>query len=224
MNVRQTALRAALLWGSLATLTVSGVACCCLRGGGGAGSGGKGCNDVDPGALPADRGADVREFQFRQAAKAEADDFVIYQYEWTMETAELGPFGRRHVAAASRRMVADAPFNFLIEASEDPKLDESRFLALTDILGQVGIADPASRVRIGVPAAEGLFGDEAQRVYPRIISGSGFGGQGGAGGFGGGTGFGQGGSPFGGFGGGGGGFGGGGFGGGGFGGGGNILR
>jgi hypothetical protein len=159
--------------------------------------------------LPAELGTYVREFEFRQAAKAEADDFVIYQYEWMQDTPDLSPFGRRHLAAASRRLETDAPFGILIEASVDPKLDEARYLAVSDILGQLGVADPATRVRIGVPGAEGLFGEEAQRVYRNILFGGaygglggipgGFGGYGGGlGGYGGGFGGGYGGAPFGG--------------------------
>jgi hypothetical protein len=113
-----------------------------------------------------------------------------------METAQLGPFGRRHLAAISKRLEADAPFGVMIEATEDPKLDEARYLAVTDILGQLGISDPATRVRIGVPAAEGLYGDEAQNAYGQLLSGDsnllgdgafgqGFGGLGGLGGLGG---------------------------------------
>ena len=163
--------------------------------------------DIPKGALPAEWGSYQREFMFRQAAKAEADDFVIYQYEWTLDTADLGPFGRRHLAAASRRLETDAPFGIMIEASSDPKIDEAHYLAITDILGQLGVKEPASRVRLGVPAAEGLFGDEAQRVYFRGIVTDRGGVGGGYGGYGGGYG-GEYGGGYGGFGGYGGGFGG----------------
>jgi hypothetical protein len=199
MRTRKNPLKAAALWGSVTWLAAGGAGCCSTKSGCQSGTGGA-CGELPKGALPADPGAYVREFQFRQCAKAEADDFVIYQYEWMQDTPDLSPFGRRHLATASRRLEADAPFGLMIEASVDPKLDEARYLALTDILGQLGVADPATRVRIGVPAAEGLFGEEAQRVYRNILFGAGLGGLGGApGGFGGqpfGGGFG--GSPFGG--------------------------
>jgi hypothetical protein len=201
MSTRKNPLKAAALWGSLTCLTAGSAGCCCtgLLGHSGGGESGA-CGELPKGALPAEVGSYNREFEFRQAAKAEADDFVIYQYEWVQDTPNLGPFGRRHLAAASRRLETDAPFGVLIEASTDPRLDEARYLALTDILGQLGVADPATRVRIGIPGAEGLFGDEAQRVYRNILFGGlgafgqggygGFGGPGGFGGFGGPGGFG----------------------------------
>ncbi len=180
MRTQKNPLKAAALWGSLTCLTAGGAGC---NFAGHSGSGGA-CGELPKGALPAEPGSYLREFEFRQAAKAEADDFVIYQYEWMQDTPDLSPFGRRHLAAASRRLETDAPFGILIEASVDPKLDEARYLALTDILGQLGVADPATRVRIGVPAAEGLFGDEAQRIYRNILFGGGYGGfPGGYGGF-----------------------------------------
>ncbi len=179
MTMGKNPLKAAALWGSLACVSATGGGCM---------HEGNQCRDIPPGALPAEIGSYQWEFMFRQAAKAEADDFVFYQYEWDLDGPGLGPFGRRHLAAASRRLETDAPFGIMIEASDDPKLDEARYLTITDILGQLGIKDPASRVRIGVPGAEGLFGDEAPRVYTRgIVSGgnnAGFGNQGFGGGFG----------------------------------------
>ena len=124
MSKRKNPLKAAALWGSLTCLTAGGGCCCTNTGGRNEGSK---CNDVPPAALPAELGSYQREFIFRQAAKAEADDFVIYQYEWTLDTADLGPYGRRHLATASRRLETDAPFGIMIEASSDAKIDKARY-------------------------------------------------------------------------------------------------
>lgn len=189
MSKRKT-IRTVALWGSLASVAASVIV---------------GCHstdarhnphaDVPKGSMPSEPGTYVREFVYRQCAKAEADDFVLYRYEFTEDTANLGPFGRKHLAAIYKRLEADAPFGIMIEATSDPKVDEARYLAVTDILGQLGVPDPATRVRIGIPGAEGMYGDQAEQAYGRLLSGSaglpGFGGFGsgpGGGGFGGGTG------------------------------------
>jgi hypothetical protein len=199
MKIRAKTIRAAALSGVLAGLSAGGAGC---RSAG---------DDIPAGAMPAESGTYARELMFRQCAKAEATDFVVFQYEWGMDDARLGPFGRKHIATMSRRISADAQFGIMIEASDDPKLDEARFLTITDILAKLGMADPASKVRIGIPSAEALNGEMAERAYFRYLLGGygGFGGTGfGGGGLGGGLGGGFGG------GGGGGGVGGGGFGGG----------
>jgi hypothetical protein len=208
MNPRKT-IRAAALWGSLTGLTVGGVAGCYH---GGEHSLKDQHAEIPKGAMPSENGAFAHEFMYRQAAKAERDDFVMYEYEFRLDTAELGPFGRQHLATIYKRLEAEAPFGILIQASDEPKLDEARAKTVVDILAQLGVPDPGSVVRVGIPAAEGLYGEEAQRAFGRLLQGNqGFGGVGGFGsGFGGLGGFGNIGG-FGGFGGIGGGFGGGGF-------------
>jgi|GEM_PF-1956468 len=176
MSKRKT-IRTFALWTSLAGLGASGIIGCYSTG-----PRHSPHADVPKGSMPSAPGSFVNEFVFRQCAKAEADDFVFYRYEWQDGKAELGPYGRKHLAAASRRLEADAPFGIMIEATEDPKLDQDRYLAIADILGQLGISEPATRVRIGLPAAEGLFGEEAEPAFGQLLSGAsglpGFGGSG----------------------------------------------
>jgi len=166
MKKRKT-IRVLTLWASLAGLGASGIVGCYSTG-----PRHDPHADVEKGAMPSAPGTFVNEFVYRQCAKAEADDFVFYHYEWAEGGAELGPYGRRHLATVFKRLEAEAPFGIMIEASIDPKLDQARYLAITDILGQLGVNDPATRVRIGLPAAEGLFGDEAERAFGQLLSGS----------------------------------------------------
>ncbi|MCE9530044.1 MAG: hypothetical protein K8T89_02730 [Planctomycetes bacterium] len=217
MIVPRKFIRATTLWGSLAFLAAgSGLGChhtstCApaegelYEGGhGGWRGGGHGsknwrdpCADIPKGAIPQPVGTYAREFMFRQASKAEADDFVMYLYEFEENSAQLGPFGRKHLVNIARRL-PDAPFNVLIESGADPRLDEERQLAIVTLLAQAGIADPTNRVRVGYPSAEGLYGDEAPAIYGELVSGNsgaregvggaGFGGYGGRGGYGGGLG------------------------------------
>ena len=74
MRKRKNPLKAAALWGSLTCLTAGGAGCCCTENSCGHGGGGGACGDLPKGALPAEPGTYVREFEYRQAAKAEADD------------------------------------------------------------------------------------------------------------------------------------------------------
>ncbi len=180
------------------------------------------CSDVPPGSLPEPLGTFSNELLCRQAAKGEADQFVIYYNEWLDYDTVLGPFGSDHFARIVARLPL-VPLPVVLQPEPDkPELNTRRHAALVAALTQARIPDADKRVIVGTPWAEGLFGEESQRAYAPIPTG---GGNGNANGFGGGrNGFGGGfnGGGFGnGFGGGfGNGFGGGGFGGGGFGGGG----
>ena len=174
------------------------------------------CSDIQQGAIPLPVGTFTRAYQDRQASKAEADDFVLYYNEFVDNQAELHQDGSDHLARIAARLPT-TPFLVVVQPEpKHPLLNGARRLAVVKALSEAGIGDAAQRVVLGRPRAEGLYGEEAERIYPQLISGGGFGGGGfggGGGGFGGG-GFGGGGFGGGGFGGGG--FGGGGFGGGGF--------
>lgn len=177
------------------------------------------CADIPPGAVPAEQGTYVCQWQKWQHARAEQNYFVIYDNEWRFGANEdgtrLGPFGERHLEDLTARLDYQ-PYSIVIDKTEDNELDQSRWMYVVNYLEQQGVADPQARVLIGRGDAEGLYGLEAPGIGSGFLGyGSGFGGGFGGGGFGGG---GFGGGGFGGFGGGG--FGGGGFGGGGFGGGG----
>ncbi len=170
------------------------------------------CSDIPRGAIPAPAGAHTLNYLNRQADKAEADDFAIYYNEWAHGTVEFGPFGATHIEQIAKRLPAVA-FPVVIQPvvpdEKDPdgvskarELNAARKARVIDLLTKAKIENAKDRVIVAYPTAEGLFGEEGERIYPQMIQNQG-GGGGGGGGFGGG-----------GFGGGGGGFGGGGFGGG----------
>ncbi len=163
----------------------------------------KGCQDIPAGAIPRPLGSHTCGWQTAQAEAAERDDFVVYRYEWIGQSVELGPFGTRHVMGLAQRM-ATQPATLVLEPSGDATLDSTRREALIQSLASQNLPDPASRVVVGWGVAEGLEGQEAQRLsqgYFRSGSrggGGGGGGQGmGAGGGIGGGGFGGGGGGFG---------------------------
>jgi hypothetical protein len=179
------------------------------------------CADIPKGAIPQPPGTFTNDWLNRQAGKAEADDFVVYYNEWVDGQAVLSPFGGEHLDRIIARLPS-VPFQVIIQPEPNsPVLNGQRHKAMIDALTEAGIKDAAQRVVVGRSAAEGLFGDEALRIYPQLVQG-GFNTLGGYGnlGFGGISGYGLGGlgvlgggfGGFGGFAGGGFGFGGGGFG------------
>jgi hypothetical protein len=123
-----------------------------------------GCNDIPAGAIPQPTGTHVRMINDTQAGKAEADDFVIYQHEWTGGGAVLGPRGRRHLAEIARRLPAET-FPVLIETSDNEELDQTRRQFVLGQLAASDLADMDSRVTIGYPEAEGMSADDAARVH-----------------------------------------------------------
>jgi hypothetical protein len=162
------------------------------------------CPQYEPGSIPAPNGTYTREAFKRQAEKAEADDFVFYNYEFNEEGSALGPAGCRHLIQVAHRVKENPPFPVLIEATGDPKIDLTRRQLIVGRLGMAGVVDADQRVLVGLSQAEGLYGEEAPRIYGQLLRGGygaqggfGFANQGGFGGYGGNIG-GYGGGPFGG--------------------------
>ena len=172
-----------------------------------AGGHGAACRGIDKGAIPQPAGTHLCQWTNWEISRAEADGFVVYQYEWV--EAKPSPFGERHLAEIACQIpkVANA---IIVEPSGDSALDEQRRLAVVQAMAQCGVEIPPERVIFGHSQAEGLRGYEAGRVGNQLISGqqgagangagtsggtgtggfgNGFGGsgQGATGGFGGGT-------------------------------------
>jgi hypothetical protein len=141
------------------------------------------CSDIPQGAIPQPVGTYVNMYLNREAGKAESDDFVIYYNEWNDEQPVLGPFGAEHIRRIASRLPY-VPFPVIVQPEPDKQvLNSVRRQAVIDVLVAAGINDAANRVFLDRPAAEGLFGEEAERIYPQLIRG-GFGGFGGGGGYG----------------------------------------
>ncbi len=124
-----------------------------------------------------------------EAHKAEADNFVVYDNEWYMGGQQLGPYGTIHATQIAKRLEAN-PWPVVIQATFDPELDATRRRAYVKYLTDNGIANADTRVMIGFPEAEGLYGEEAPVIYGKLLrsltvgGGSGGGYGGGAGGVG----------------------------------------
>jgi hypothetical protein len=171
------------LWVCPALLAPALVAGCLCRGdcGGGAGGCGAGgglfgnggmfdkCATIPQGAIPPPIGTHTNELLGRQVAKAEMDQFVLYLYEWSGDTANFGPFGSRHMERLATRLPS-VTYPVIIEPDCDANLNESRRLTVIAFLEQRGITDAGARVRLGYPIAEGIYGEEAPRIYRQMLS------------------------------------------------------
>lgn len=144
------------------------------------------CSDIPQGAIPQPVGTYTSEYLLRQAAKAEADDYVVYYNEWLDGTTTLSQWGNDHLARIAAKLPS-VPFPVIVQPEpNEPRLSFARREAMVALLLQAGIPDAANRVFVGRPTAEGLFGEEAERIYPQLLQGgfNGFGGGFGGGGFG----------------------------------------
>jgi hypothetical protein len=139
------------------------------------------CSDIPQGAIPLPIGTYTHALFDRQAVKAEADDFVVYYNEWVDNQAILGPYGREHLAQMIARLPS-VPFPVIVQPEPERfMLNGLRQQNMIEALTLAGIPDAARRVFVGRGAAEGLFGEEAERIYPSLVNGSGGFGGGGAG-------------------------------------------
>ena len=151
-----------------------------------------------PPPMPEPLGTCVRAFQKTQTTRADADHFVIYEYEWADGGAQLSYFGWNHVMSMVP-CLPSSPFPVLIQAHPSVPLNQMRRLTVVQILLAHGIADADMRVKIGLPQAEPMAGEEAVLVHDNVLlnlylnNGAGAYGTGAYGGqFGGATGFGAG--------------------------------
>jgi hypothetical protein len=150
------------------------------------------CQKVPPGAIPAPSGTYVTQWYARETMLAQMDMFVVYGNEWFQGGVVLGPYGFNHVLQIARRM-ACVPWPLVIQPDLRPGYDAQRRAVIVQYLARAGVPNPGERVVLGFPRAEGLYGDEAPRIYYSMISGqgttgAGYGGSGfGTGGLGGGA-------------------------------------
>lgn len=110
-------------------------------------------DDKDEILMPPEVGVNVREWQARQIAKADASYFIIYKHEWSNgdDTAALSEFGYRHARrVAERAMVLDYPI--VIEPEPDqPDLDQRRVDYMVEFLTDRNVPQARRRVIVAVP-------------------------------------------------------------------------
>lgn len=124
--------------------------------------------DIPPGAMPLPLGSSVREFNHRQATKGRADSFVFYRYEWSLQTAQLTDWGRRHLSRVLSTVHRES-FPVIIESSGDERLDEARRRTIIAALAQHELDYPERRVVVAHPDALDISGDEAVIIQQQFI-------------------------------------------------------
>jgi hypothetical protein len=120
------------------------------------------CATIPRGAQPAPPGTYVNGFIRVQDMLAESDDFVLYSHMWYRGGTQLGPLGRYQLDLISKRL-AKVPFPVVVATSRNDELDEARREAIVNLLAMRGFTD-ATRVIVAYPIAEGLYGEEADRI------------------------------------------------------------
>jgi hypothetical protein len=132
---------------------------------------------------------------------AEAMDFVLFQKDFVLDSAELTPDGKDKILEIAARM-RSAPFPVIVERTwnnADPELDAHRRAIVAQILNDLGNTDANNRTFVSNAYGPGKTSLEgAPEYYQHVYMGSqinqfgnggfGGGGGGGAGGFGGGGG------------------------------------
>src|SRR5580658_777991 len=121
------------------------------------------CSTIPKGAIPEPVGTKVRQLQATQITKADADHFVIYEYEWDRTGKALSRSGKRHVEGLASRL-GNVPCPVLIEPQGDAELDETRRQAVIVTLAAKGIDDADQRVLVDYPDAEPLYGQTAPLI------------------------------------------------------------
>ena len=126
---------------------------------------------ISPVAIPAPIGTLTPKIPEGQTSKAEADDFVFSDREWSLDdAATLGPNGRRHLIEVANRLQQSAcPAVIEPSPTDDRSLDNRRRTELVEALGEFGIKQPDSRVLVAYPQPEELTANKAPRIYPPRI-------------------------------------------------------
>lgn len=112
---------------SLAVLLLAAIAGCH--------TGGECCNDIAPGAIPQPNGTYDCQWIHAEMARAKQENFVIYQYEWITDGAQLTPSGQEHVCQIAKTL-ACVPYPVVIEPGDNCQLDGWRKAAVLEALAK----------------------------------------------------------------------------------------
>ena len=126
-------------------------------------------NDIPPGAIPQPSGTYACQWTHAETARADRENFVIYQYEWSADGTKLTSFGQEHLAKIAQGL-PQVPFPVVIEPGSDPRADELRRLTVLESLANGHVAITPDRVVVGRSEAEGLYGTEAAGISARMLS------------------------------------------------------
>ena len=119
---------------------------------------------------------------------AEASDFVVYQHEFEVDSANFNTSGKEHITQIAYRLQQGRPFPVIVEQSRtsvredteyeypvhvNPKLDMERRAQVAKALELMGVADAEQLVVVAPAYAPGAEATEAVGAYQRGFSGIG---------------------------------------------------
>jgi len=112
--------------------------------------------DLPARSIPRPAGTE-HEVAFRmQAAKAEAEDFVLYLHLWTPGQVSLGEKGQTRLRQIAARLDQE-PYPVVIQPSGDARLDADRAGAVAEYLLLSGIYEPEALVVVEEPELAPMF-------------------------------------------------------------------
>jgi hypothetical protein len=115
-----------------------------------------------------------------QQTNAEAADFIFYDHEFRVNTAQLSPGAKKHLEQVALRL-EHVPFPVVIEQSlhnATPELDQARRQTIVEQLARMGVLNVEERVVVANAFPEGYTGIESENSYYNVISSSFNGGSG----------------------------------------------
>jgi len=129
------------------------------------------CADIPPGAIPQPLGTYACGWQQVHTNAADINKLTIYRAEWIGASAELSPFGKRHLAdLPDLALRLGSPI--VIEVSENQELDQLRLAYIQDVLSKTDFPEPQEWVVLGYAKAEPMYGFEAPSVSSTYLGGS----------------------------------------------------
>ena len=130
------------------------------------------CAVIPPGAIPAEPGAHVSQWQQTQVGKAALDRGVFYRSDFVSNTDALSPAAKRNLA----RMIQQGRIGTIplfVEASEEPQLDAARARSVAATLSVSGWPTRSDQIQIAYPEALGLDGFRGLQVAGGSTGGTG---------------------------------------------------
>jgi hypothetical protein len=113
---------------------------------------------------PLPNGSSLRWWASKQAERAAADEFVIYKCEWHLGGTLPTQTGFTHLERIARR-IQGTRYCVIIQPDTNIPVNELRRKQVVKFLTDYGVADAGHRVLLAHPEAEGLNGDEAERLF-----------------------------------------------------------
>jgi hypothetical protein len=102
-----------------------------------------------------------------QVANGEAEQMILYHYDFRPGTSRLNAPGLAKLAKINRRLLCNA-FPIVLQSTGDPDLDGARRERVLQELAALPVPVPPERVLIGTPSDRGLDGVDAILIERRL--------------------------------------------------------